>query len=404
MPAWAAARASAAGLGAARGTWFPEITGDASATRIKTAATQGRTAVQQTLYEPSVSFTWLLLDIGGRTGQISVARNALISANWTHNATLQSVVARAAATYFNYAAAKALLTAQQATVSEAEKNLAAAEERRRVGLATIADVLQARTAFAQTRLDLQTLEGSLLTTRGALAAATGYPATLQFDIDTLAVEAPVSAVSEQVDTLIAAALRDRPDLAAMRADYDVARARIGVARAQRLPSITAGGSAGVNYRSDQSGGRSSYNLAVGLSIPIFNGFIREYNQQRPRHDAEAALARAQGLTQQVIFEVFSSYYALQTSTRAGWHRRRLDGQRHRIRRSRPGPVSGRGRVPARAAERREFARGSAGPSGSRPDWAGRPRSSSSPTMPACSMPGDKSSAPHAPPSPDRHSP
>ena len=116
---WAAARASAAGLGAARGAWFPEITGDASATRIKTAATQGRTAVQQTLYEPSVSFTWLLLDVGGRTGQISVARNALISANWTHNATLQSVVARAAAAYFDYAAAKALLTAQQATVNEA---------------------------------------------------------------------------------------------------------------------------------------------------------------------------------------------------------------------------------------------------------------------------------------------
>lgn len=309
---WAAARASAAGLGAARGAWFPEITGDASATRIKTAATQGRTAVQQTLYEPSVSFTWLLLDIGGRTGQISVARNALISANWTHNATLQSVVARAAAAYFDYAAAKALLTAQQATVNEAGKNLASAEERRRVGLATIADVLQARTAFAQARLDLQTLEGSLLTTRGALAAATGHPATLQFDIDTLAVEAPVSAVSAQVDTLITAALRDRPDLAAMRADYDAARARIGVARAQRLPSITAGGSAGINYRSDQTGGRSSYSLTVGLSIPIFNGFIWEYNQQQAEHNAEAALARAQGLTQQVIFQVFQSYYSLQT--------------------------------------------------------------------------------------------
>lgn len=311
---WAAARASAAGLGAARGAWFPTITGDASATRIKTAATQGRTAVQQTVYEPSVSFTWLLLDLGGRTGEIGVARNALISANWTHNATLQTIVARAAAAYFDFAAAKALLAAQQTTVREAELTLAAAEERRRTGVATIADVLQARTAFAQARLDLQSLEGGLMTTRGALAAATGYPATLEYDIDTLEIAAPVSAVSEQVDTLIAAALRDRPDLAAIRADYDVARARIGVARAQRLPSLTAAGSTGINYRSDQSGGRSSYNLTLGLSIPLFNGFIWEYNQQEAERNADAALARAQGLAQQVIFQVFQSYYSLQTQT------------------------------------------------------------------------------------------
>jgi outer membrane protein TolC len=203
-------------------------------------------------------------------------------------------------------------------VREAERNLAAAEERRRVGVATIADVLQARTAFAQARLDLQSLEGSLLTARGALAATTGYPATLQYDIDTAAVAAPVSVVSEQVDTLIAAAIRDRPDLAAIRADYDAARASIGVARAQRLPSVTAGGSAGINYRPGQSGGRSSYSLTLGLSIPIFNGFAWEYNQQQAVHDAEAALARAQGLTRQVIFQVFQSYYSLQTqATRVG---------------------------------------------------------------------------------------
>ena len=54
-------------------------------------------------------------------------------------------------------------------VEEARTNLAAAEERRRVGLATIADVLQARTAASQAQLDLQTIEGNVQTTRGALA-------------------------------------------------------------------------------------------------------------------------------------------------------------------------------------------------------------------------------------------
>ncbi|MBL8978843.1 MAG: TolC family protein [Gemmatimonadetes bacterium] len=111
--AWATARSRAAAYGAARGAWFPTITGEASATRLQTSATQGRSAVQQTVYEPSASFTWLLLDAGGRGGSIAAAREGLIAANWTHNATLQSVVARTAGAYFEYAAAKALLSAHQ---------------------------------------------------------------------------------------------------------------------------------------------------------------------------------------------------------------------------------------------------------------------------------------------------
>jgi len=311
---WAGARAMAAAYGAARGAWFPEVRGEASVTRVRTAATQGRSAVQQTIYEPSVSLTWLLFDVGGRRGEVSAARDALIAANWTHNATLQNVVARAAAAFFDYSASKALLAAQELTLREAQLNLSAAEERRRVGVATIADVLQARTAVAQARLDLQTVEGNLLTTRGALAASTGYPATLDYDIDTAAVARPIAELAEQVDTLVAAALASRPDLAAAWASYGEARAQARVARSQRLPSLVTSGTAGVSFQSGQERGRGAYNLSLGLRIPLFNGFAWEYNQQRAEAEADAALARARGLEQQVVFQVFSAYHALRTAT------------------------------------------------------------------------------------------
>lgn len=311
---WAGARGAAAGYGAARGAWFPEVNGEASVTRLRTAATQGRSAVQQTIYEPSVSLTWLLFDVGGRSGGVAAARDALISANWTHNATLQNVVARAAGAFFDYSASKALFAAQELTLRAAELNLAAAEERRRVGVATIADVLQARTVVAQARLDLQAVEGNLLTTRGALAASTGYPATLEYDIDTAAVARPIAGLAEQVDTLVATALAERPDLAAAWADYNEARAQVRVARAERLPSVVAGGSAGVSFQSGQETGRGAYSVSLGLRIPLFNGFAWEYNQQRAEAEAEVALARARGLAQQVVFQVFSSYHTLRTAT------------------------------------------------------------------------------------------
>lgn len=312
--AWSLARARAAAYGAARGEWFPTISGDVTATRLQTAATQGRTAVQQTIYEPSVSFTWLLMDIGGRSGNIRSNREALIAANWTHNQTLQDVVLRATGAYFDFAAARALLTAQQTTLKEAEANLAAAEERRRVGVATVADVLQARTAVGQARLDLQAVEGSVLTTRGALAVATGFPANLDYDIDTTIVNRDIAIVADSVDSLIATAVGRRPDLAAARAEYEGAKADIAVAGAQRLPALVANGNFGRTYRSGTSGGADAYSVSVGLSIPLFNGFTWEYNRESAKAFAEAARARAQSLEQQVIFQVFSAYYALRTAT------------------------------------------------------------------------------------------
>jgi outer membrane protein TolC len=313
--AWATARAQAAAYGVARGAWFPTIQGSATATRLKTAAILGRNAVTQTVYQPSASFTYLLLDLGGRSGEVRAAREGLVAANWTHNRTLQNVVATAAAAYFDYTAARGLLSAQQATVAQAEANLAAAEERRRVGVATIADVLQARTALAQARLDLQSVEGNLLTTRGALAVATGFPATLEYDVDTTVVERDLRVLTDSVDALIAGALAERPDLAAVQAEYQQARARVQVARAQRLPSITANGSTGYTKVGGQPGSwADSYTLTVGLQIPLFNGFAWEYNQQQAEAEAEAPRARADGLNQQLVFEVFRSYYALRTAT------------------------------------------------------------------------------------------
>jgi outer membrane protein TolC len=311
---WANARSQAAAYGAARGTWFPTIQGTGTVTRLKTAAILGRNAVTQTVYQPSASFTYLLLDLGGRSGQVRAAREALVAANWTHNSTLQNVVATTAAAFFDYTAAKGLLAAQRSVVAQADTNLAAAEERRKVGVATIADVLQARTALAQARLDLQTVEGNLLTTRGALAVATGFPANLEYDVDTTIVERDLSVVTDSVDAIIAQAVRERPDLAAAQAEYEQARARISVTRSQRLPSITSSGNFGYTKVAGQPGSwADSYTLTLGLQIPLFNGFTWEYNQQAAQADADAARARAEGLRQQVVFEVFRSYYALRTS-------------------------------------------------------------------------------------------
>lgn len=312
---WANARAAAAAYGAERGTYLPTIDGEVTGTRLKTVASQGRSAVTQSVLSPSLNISYLLLDFGGRSGNIGAARSTLIAANFAHNATLQAVVLRIQRAYFEYVANRALLDAQRTTEREARTNLSAAEERQRVGVATIADVLQARTAASQAELAAETIAGQLETARGALALSLGLPANLPYDIDTSAARVPVALLADSVGVLIARAVGARPDLAAAQAEFEASRAQISVARANRLPSLTLNGTGGRTYTSTLPQGGNNYTVSLGLRIPLFAGFSRIYDQRQAVALADAAAARLDALGQRVVFEVFSSYHALQTAAR-----------------------------------------------------------------------------------------
>ncbi len=311
---WAQARAAAASYGAAKGQWYPSISLDGTATSLKRAPTGFSSVAGQQFYGPTLNLSWLLLDFGGRSGSIGEAREALLAADWTHNAAVQNVVLAVQQAYFQYMGAKALLAAQQTTLKEAQTNLEAANQRHRVGLATIADVLQAKTALSQAQLALESIEGELQTTRGALALSMGLPANIPYDIGLPPDTTRLLGVADSVDTLIERAVRERPDLAAARASARAAQARVSVARAQALPSLSVGGNDGRTYFFNNPASGNSYTATLTLQIPLFSGWSQIYNVKAAAAAAQAAAQQARGLEQQVIYQVFNSYYALRTAT------------------------------------------------------------------------------------------
>src|SRR5436309_1530313 len=210
----------------------------ATATTVKTAATAGRVSVQQQLYGPTLNASWLLFDFGTRSGSVAGPREALLAADWTHNAVIQNVVLDVETAYFQYHATKALLAAQQTTLKEAQTNLQAAEQRHRVGLATIADVLQAKTALSQVQLTLETIEGTLHTTRGALALSMGLPANVAYDVALPPDTTPPLGITDSLDVLASAVQSEQVALGRYRAgagsllDLLTAQAVLADARAQ----------------------------------------------------------------------------------------------------------------------------------------------------------------------------
>lgn len=312
---WNQARAAAASVGSANGRYLPTLSLDVNGGPSQAISTApGRFPSQRTIVTPTLSLSYLLFDFGARQGVVEAARQALYAADLTHNATLQAVVLQAEGAYFAYQASRGLLAAQQATLETAEANLAAAQQRHDVGLATIADVLQARTALAQARLTLQTAQGNLQAGRATLAAAMGIVPTVPFEVVADSGATVVHDVAAGVDSLIELAVRGRPDLEAVRAQARQSEAQIRSARSAVLPSISVGGTTGRSFANVEGLQGNTYAVTLGLSIPLFSGLSRQYDVVAAQEQAAAALARTETTRLQVAQQVFTSYYALRTAT------------------------------------------------------------------------------------------
>src|SRR5262245_34031343 len=174
--AWRDARARAAAIGIEKAEYYPQIEASYGATRSHTVIQGGRLESSQTTYGPGATLDWLLLDFGQRNGSIETARRQALAAVWSHGAAVQGTLLRTIEAYVDYVGAKANLAAAETSRGEAQTNLEAAQGRRDAGLATIADVLQAKTALSQATLFTLTIAGSIGSLRGELATAMGVSA------------------------------------------------------------------------------------------------------------------------------------------------------------------------------------------------------------------------------------
>ncbi len=311
---WAQSRAAAAAYASARGKVLPSLDGSVSGGPVRSVSQNpARVPSDRTTTTMSVQLQYVLFDFGARGGAMAAAHEALFAADFTHNATLQNVALQAELAYFNYQASLGLRDASQAAVATATANLAAAERRHEVGLATIADVLQARTALGQARLGAQSAEGAVQAARAGLAAACGLDANAAFDVavDTTAAAAPSEI--ESVDSVIARAVRDRPDLAAARAAARQSQQMVRVARSAILPSVTVGASRGEVYSNNPVLEGQTYTVTFGLTVPLFSGFSRESDLAAARENAAAAVARSEQARVSAVAQVFTSYYAVRTA-------------------------------------------------------------------------------------------
>ncbi len=309
---WADARAAAAAAGSKQSGYFPQIDALGGYEYRHQVFSQTATFAYKD-WNAGVQLSWLLLDAGTRGADVAEARALLAAANLNHDATVQDLVLRVEQAYAQYQGARALYAAQKASVAEARTAFEAADERRRTGVATIADVLQAKTALSQAQLNLQTLDGQVQTLRGAVATAVGVPANVPVEAEELP-QVDIERQLARIEDLIAQAQRERPDLLRARMQEEAAKSHAQSVRARGWPQLfLTGNASALAFIVPGYPVGNSYGGALQLRWSIFTGFRDSFDAAQAEEQAKAAAARSESVEEQAILSVWSSYQAVRTA-------------------------------------------------------------------------------------------
>lgn len=319
--AWERARAAAARWAQARGAYYPSVSGNVGGTGGKMAQAGGSiTPATGVMGQAGISLSYLLLDFGGREAGVVAAKEGLMAANWQHNQVLQDVLRDVPQAYYRYVGNKAQVRALETSLDEANISLESTEQRRRAGVSTIADVLQARSKVDQVRLDLAAGRGAVRITRGQLATAVGWPADAAFEVALAPEQIPLDRMTQGTKALIELAQQDRPDLAAARAKVRQQKAELRRAESALWPDLTATGDVGwigLNAEMnniDIDASEESYYGGLMLRFPLFEGFALRNKVREARYNLAAARSALREKQEAVIADVWSAYYNLHTAS------------------------------------------------------------------------------------------
>jgi outer membrane protein len=318
--AWEQARAAAAEWAVARGSYYPFVSADIVGNGGKLSQASSLGSFTGVYGDVGVSLNYLLLDFGGREATAESARQALIAANWNHNQAIQDLLRNVPQAYYQYLGNKARVRASEVSLKEALTSLRSTEQRKKAGVSTIADVLQARSKADQVRLDLVSNRGAVEVSRGQLATAVGWPANTPFDVAEAPRDIPLNRMAQTTQDLIDLAVQDRPDLASSRAAVRQREAELKKAESALWPQLVATGSAGwtgVDGKIGQlefEGNDTYYYGGLALRFPIFEGFSLRNRVRQAKAAVDAARESLRAKEELVIADVWTAYYNVNTAS------------------------------------------------------------------------------------------
>lgn len=269
--------------------------------------------------EAGLSLNWLLYDFGKREAGVESTFQAMNSAKFLYNNTLQQVAYDAIVAYYDALAAVEELAAVRANEEASLKSFELASKKFELGMSSKADTLQTETTYAQRQLETTRQEFAVRTANANLAKLLGLSPAQEIKLVQSFATTTDKLINESIGDIVKVALAKRPDLQAKVAQVKATYAGVRSASASYFPSISAYGSK--NWGDEEPHGdldldRDSYAVGVRLSLPIFTGFENTYSLRNAKYQYAAAKEELQALEQDIELSVINAYNGYQTSVKS----------------------------------------------------------------------------------------
>jgi outer membrane protein len=322
--AWENARAEAAVLGIARSELYPALSAVALSGVDRSEVPLGTRFYRHTdpYDQVSLDLNYTILDFGARRGRIAAESARLLAANFGFNDVHRKLIFQVQRAYYRLLDASAQDTAARASLANAQAVQQAAEERLRNGLATLPDVLEARSATAQSQYDLQAVLGAEQSARGDLATALGARAATMIHVEPLSEVPTPDSIGETVEQATDRALNHRPDLQAELAGVRLADAERKEARAAYYPTLNFKADANAQslyieqqtlpwgHTADLTGG-----MTLSLRWTVFDGGARRNRLMQAEAEIRKADSQVGAASDTIEDEVWNAYSNLDTAFR-----------------------------------------------------------------------------------------
>jgi outer membrane protein, multidrug efflux system len=274
--------------------FVPTVTASAGYTRQRIAGATfpvgSGSFPDQDIWDGGFDATWEL-DLFGRVRRNVQAQGAFLGATQEDLRNIQiSLTAELARAYFDLRGAQEQLAVAVRNAENQRRTLDLTRERLEAGRGTAFDTERAQAQLSFTLASIPSLEARVREAQYQVGVLVGRsPSVVAAELEKAAPlpDFPEIGVISSPDSVI----QRRPDVAAAERQLAVERALVGAAKADYLPRITVGGSAGYTAGDfDALGDRGTFNYAVGpvLSWPFLNlGRIKARVDQSRAREREA---------------------------------------------------------------------------------------------------------------------
>ena len=267
-------------------------------------------------YSTTLSVNQLIYDFGKTGNTLDATRWSTVSYQRDLDRTVQDVVLSVKQAYYALLAAKKLVLVAEKTIEQTESHFRQAQAFYQAGSKPRFDVTRAEVEVNNARLGMINAKNGVRIRTIGLNNAMGIDPGKPTDIDDTLPSAIVMPTLEKAQE---ETLKNRPEMLKAEADIEATKFRVQAEESNYFPTISANGAYYWTNGTAEMGPfkgdlQNSWNTAVTLTVPLFQGGLTRGRVSEARANQLAAEAQRDATRQTILLEVNQAYADLESAT------------------------------------------------------------------------------------------